>query len=453
MFDGLEMGIHPMVAHPALQEFYRTGSAANPAAFANVVEKDYIGFWNGRITALFLLGAAAGGFIFGWLGDKIGRVKAMSLSILFYSGFTGLCYFAGDPLQMGGLRFLAALGMGGEWSLGVALVMEAWPNHLRPLLAGLIGAASNVGFMLIALFGWFYPVTQDSWRTVLLVGALPAVLTFFIRLFVPESEKWQAAVAQEATVRPAREILQQPWLGRTLLAIGLASVVLIGTWGAVQNIPTWVSTQTEDRVEERNNLHHYFIMQKYRHLILADENDSEYQQYEADVAAVNEAYSIHKKQISKNRALSQICSALGAVTGCLMGPLLGWWFNRRFAYMFLCVTSLVTCLILYSSYPSITEFDWRLFGLIFLVGMSTAAFYGWLPLYLPELFPTRIRATGQGIAFNFGRVLAAAGAIYSGQLVQQYGWAGMGAAISLVYLVGIVLILFAPETKGRPLPE
>src|SRR5512135_2408539 len=103
----------------------------------------------GIVTALFLLGAAGGGLVFGWLGDRLGRVRAMIISILAYSPFTGCCYVAAAPWQFGVFRFLAALGMGGEWSLGVALVMECWPEKFRPLLAGAIGAAANLGFGLL----------------------------------------------------------------------------------------------------------------------------------------------------------------------------------------------------------------------------------------------------------------------------------------------------------------
>ena len=182
MFDGMEMGIFPLVARPALQNMLQVSGDAE------------VGKWMGYVTALFLLGAAAGGLVFGWLGDRIGRVRAMSLSILTYSLFTGACYFATEPWHLGALRFIAALGMGGEWSLGVALVMECWPEKHRPWLAGAIGAASNVGFLLIAAVAWKIPVTADSWRWVMVAGAMPAFLTFFIRLFVPESERWKESV-------------------------------------------------------------------------------------------------------------------------------------------------------------------------------------------------------------------------------------------------------------------
>jgi len=424
MFDGLEMGIHPLVAHPALKEFYHTAAEVNPSSVAGLSEKDYIGYWNGRITALFLVGAALGGLVFGWLGDRIGRVKAMTLSIVFYSGFTGLCYFTNDAWQMGALRFLAALGMGGEWSLGVALVMEAWPAKHRPKLAGLIGAASNVGFMLIGLLVVLYPAFHGSWRLILIAGAMPAVLTFFIRIFVPESESWQSAVETEGKVNPLGEIFSSRWFGRTALAVGLAGVALIGTWCTVQNIPTWVSTKTESNIKAENK-------QKTGEEKLSEEQN---------------------QQITKLRASTQVVSALGAIVGCLIAPILGAVFSRKIAYFLLCAASLGVCLWIFNGFKE-SDFSGVFQFAVFLAGMATASFYGWLPLYLPELFAVRIRATGQGIAFNFGRILAAAGSLYTGDLVAHYGgWDGMGATLAWVYAVGMVLILFAPETKGKPLP-
>ena len=190
MFDGLEQGVFPLVARPALQDLLR-------------VEGDKeIGLWMGYITALFLVGAAGGGLVFGWLGDRVGRVRAMIWSVLAYSLFTGASYFAQRAWQLGLFRFLAALGMGGEWSLGVALVMECWPEKHRPLLAGAIGAASNMGFGLLGALGMVFQVTRHSWRWVMLAGAAPALLTLFIACFVPES----AAVAGLGQGKPAQPL-------------------------------------------------------------------------------------------------------------------------------------------------------------------------------------------------------------------------------------------------------
>ena len=196
MFDGVEMGIFPLVARPALQSMLSLSAAG---------QDQFVGLWMGRITALFLVGAAVGGLGFGWLGDRLGRVRAMTLSILTYSLFTGLCFLAQQPWHLGMLRFIAAFGMGGEWSLGVALVMEAWPSGKRALLAGIIGIASNAGYLLIALVGFAFVVTRESWRWIMIAGAAPALLALGIQVFVPESERWKAAVQQRAA-RPVREI-------------------------------------------------------------------------------------------------------------------------------------------------------------------------------------------------------------------------------------------------------
>ena len=393
MFDGMEMGIFPIVARPALEEMSRGLQGAELNNFVNG--------WMGWATALFLWGAALGGIVFGWLGDKIGRVRAMSLSILCYSLFTGLGYFAAEPWHLAGSRFVAALGMGGEWALGVALVMEIWPEDRRPMLAAVIGAAANVGFALIAVLAIVFPVTKDSWRWIMLVGAAPAVLTLFIRLFVPESERWRVA-AEGRHTHPLREIFRPPLLRRTLLAILLSSVVLIVTWGAVQ----WLALVGQDRAGS------------------------------ADPRA---------------KGVTQAVSSVGAVLGCFVGAWLGR-FGRRPAYFALCVLALgvTTYLFRFTRY-----YDVEFFIFVLLAGVFTGAFYGWLPLYLPELFPTRVRATAQGLSYNLGRVLAGFGALQMGTLVEKLGgsYERAGATIVLVYFAGMIAIWFAPETRGKPLPE
>ncbi len=280
MFDGLEMGIFPLVARPALQEMQ---------AAAGVLDEQFVQMWMGKITALFLLGAAAGGLVFGWLGDKVGRVRAMTLSILCYSIFTGLAYFAQQPWHLGAFRFVAALGMGGEWALGVALVMECWPANKRPLMAGVIGAAANIGYAVIAVIGINFAITRDSWRWVMLVGAAPALLTLLITLFVPESERWKESVKKNPS-KPLREIFSAGLLRTTLLAICFSSVALIVTWGIVQWIPLWADQMTGGKQP-------------------------------------------------KVKAYIQLASSIGAVIGCLVAPILGGKFGRRPVYFGLCLAS------------------------------------------------------------------------------------------------------------------
>ena len=411
MFDGLEMGLFPLVARPAMLDLMGADAASQ------------FGPWMGKIIALFLVGAAFGGVVFGWLGDRIGRTRAMIWSVLAYSVFSGLCAFAVAPWQIGALRFLAALGMGGEWALGVALVMELFPDKSRPLMGGLIGAAANVGFLLIALmslglnsivtglsgfFGAILPeawaqalVANGAWRLLFLLGALPALLTFFIRIFVPESERWKQS-ASTGTKVAIGEIFQGGLLRYTLLGAGLGAVALLGTWGSVQWIPSWGHKLSGGGKGVRETL--------------------------------------------------QICSALGAILFPILFALVAEKVNRRLAYFGMALSSLVACAILFRI--PMTYGTGMLFW-TFLVGGLTAAFYGWLPLYLPELFPTRLRATATGFTFNAGRLIAAFGAWQSGNLVRYFheDYARMCALISLVYVVGLALIWFAPETKGRPLPE
>ncbi len=390
MFDGVEQGVFPLVARPALQDLL------------GVEDDKLIGPWIGNITALFLVGAACGGLAFGWLGDRLGRVRAMILSILAYSLFTGCCYFVEAPWQLGAFRFLAAVGMGGEWSLGVALVMECWPERHRPLLAGAIGAAANIGFGLLGALGVLFQVTRDSWRWVMLAGAAPAALALFIAWFVPESGRWREAV-KGARSQPLREIFGADLRKSTLLGILFAAIALIGTWGSVQWLPAWADQLTHGSVQNA-------------------------------------------------KGLTQLLIAAGAIVGGVAGPLIGGRIGRRPAYFLLCLSSLLVCGILFRA---TNAYGTRFLVLALLTGATTAAFYGWLPLYLPELFPTCVRATGQGLCYNSGRILAAFGAIEMGQLLRFYegSYARAGATITLIYALGLLVIWFAPETKGRPLPD
>ncbi len=235
MFDGFEMGLFPLIGGPALNDLLGPASAAQATQ------------WFGAIIAVFLVGAATGGVFFGWLGDRIGRVRAMALSIFTYAVFTGLCGFATEAWHIAALRFIASLGMGGEWSLGVALVNEIWPNKSRALIAGLIGAAANLGFLMVGLLsiglhrfiggvealllGIGMPtgmverlLANSGWRFLMISGALPALMVFFIRLFVPESKKWEHEKARGATSH---------WSNVDLVGVSsgcLASIAIIWSW-------------------------------------------------------------------------------------------------------------------------------------------------------------------------------------------------------------------------------
>lgn len=509
MFDGFEMGLFPQVGRESLKSLLA----------ANYTE-ELASHWLGIMTAVFLIGAATGGVVFGWLGDRIGRVRAMTFSVLTYALFMGFCGLAQNPQQMLVLRFFSALGMGGEWSLGVALVMELWPNKTRGLLAGLIGAAANVGFFLTAVVtlwlarlipkvndwlfaagtpeNWTRALMENSaWRLVLFIGAAPALLTFFIRLLVPESERWQREHSQGKTshwatqdllgvvvgvlglaliifvwtpgvwngsdvpgsgriagsltgflvalggfIYPVLRYLQRAraasegppvakTLGRMLLAAALSGVAFVATWGAVQWGPIWAGILVDDEAISR---------------LPAD----------ASQASKEEAKKAVSASSLSARAQTQMVSGIGAIIGTIAGALIGNAVGRRLTYTMLCITSFIATLAFFNLN---SVFGAKFLVLSFAVGTLTASFYGWLPLYLPELFSTNIRATGQGFGFNFGRILAAIGALQFGNLVKLFsenparGYPGACSTIVTVYLLGTAIIWLAPETRGQPLPD
>jgi MFS transporter, SHS family, sialic acid transporter len=282
----------------------------------------------------------------------------------------------------------------------VALVMESWSAHARPMLAGLIGAAANVGYLAIASLGLVVP-PEGKWRVLFFVCVVPALLTFLLRTFVPESKRWEQAAASGPRAR-MRDIFVPGLRSRSLLGAAIGSVALLATWGAVQWIPLWIKTLTS-------------------------------QPHAAVVA--------------------QMCSAAGAVVGCVLAGQIGFRLGRRLMYFSLCALSMLVCefLVLGGHHGS---FDVWFLGTIFAVGLLSASFYGWLPLYLPELFPTRVRATGQGFCYNFGRSLAAVGVLLTTFVVDVGGrYALASALVCLIYLVGMALAWFIPETRGQPLPE
>ena len=383
MFDGFEQGVFGLVGHSALVDVLHLEGLVQLSSNRLLPEwaqatvraqvEASVGSWNSIIAASFLLGAAVGGWVFGWLGDQLGRVRAMALSVLTYALFTGLCGLAQDPWQMVGLRFLASLGMGGEWALGVALVMETWPQNMRPLLAGLIGAAANVGFMLnflpvkiVEALGM--PLSAGGWRWVLGVCSFPALLTFFLRVFVPESEKWRHAVATGPKPR-LTDIFTPALRWRSILAATLSSIPLIATWGAIAAmVPIWTKSKS------------------------------------------NQDWANY----------AQTISGFGAVLGTITGALLAHYLGRRRTYFCLCIGSLLICAYLFRWHFQLRpQVDALFLVAVGLTGFFTASFYGWLPLYLPELFPTRVRATGQGFGYNFGRVIAAGGALYMSHLLKD----------------------------------
>jgi len=479
MFDGFEMGLFPLVARPALHDLLgSTDEEAN-------------GRWFAVAPAGFLVGAATGGVLFGWLGDRLGRVRAMMLSILTYAIFSGLCAFARSAEQIAMLRFIAALGMGGEWSLGVALVMEIWPDSSRGFLAGLIGAAANFGYLLIAALGlgltkildrvemsllqmglpdsWVDSLVANSgWRLLMLCGAVPALLTFFIQWFVPESPRWKEEHGRGATshwaVRDLGGVLVGAlgagamiylWAKEFLLevrfpgsAVAFAVVALGYTYPIFRFLRrSETGTIGDQNTQSAKDLWWFPIRRMWLGACLS--GVALLGTWAAVQWAPNWADKLTNGMVPEAKAYTQIWASSGAIFGTIAAAIAGKWLGRRLVYCLLCVASLASVLLLFQGN---TTYSLRFLFCALLAGMCTASFYGWLPLYLPELFRTRFRATGQGFSYNFGRILAAIGTLQTGSLMKG-GYPQACSVMSLIYLVGLIIIWFAPETRGQPLPE
>ncbi len=391
---GVQLGLMPLASLSV------TRGLLGPA-FDNALA----GVWFARYTAALMLGAAIGGIWLGGLGDRIGRARAMACSILCYSVFGGAGFFVTNQDQLLALRFLAGLGIGGMWPNGVALVAEVWSDVSRPLLAGLIGTAANLGVLVMSQLGTFWKVTPESWRGLMLAGAAPALLGLAIWCFLPESPRWLATrgAEQAAADVPLRVLFRPPLRRRTLIGICLGAIPLIGAWGASKWLIPW-------------------------------------------------ADHIGGAALPGYKATTQAFWAGGAALGSFVGGHVANLLGRRLAYFLISLGSVViTCGLFVWMRPLEPWF----LQVVFVQGFISTLFFGWLPLYLPELFPTRVRATGAGVSYNFGRFASAAGVLGAGALMTLFGgdYAKVGAITSLVYALGMIVICFAPDTTGKPLED
>jgi len=391
-----------------------------------------VGAWVARYNAAFLLGAAVGGLPFGWLGDRAGRVRAMGLSILCYSLMSGVCYFAHRPTEFIALRFLCGLGVGGIWPNGVALASEAWSEVSRPTLAGLIGASANIGLVLMSVIAYLVEIRPESWRWVMLVGAAPAPIGVFVLLAVPESPRWLAARRMKPTGSPSSgsplfEVFRPPLLRNTLIGICVGTIPLFGGWGSTNWLVLWTESVAATRP------------------LTASQSQA------AAVSGVTQANAPQKPDY-RRKALTQMTRSGGAVFGSLVGGWLASLYGRRLTYFLLSLASLVLSQWIFGTQnPAYPAFQYWTFAL----GLVGTVYFGWLPLYLPELFPTRVRSTGAGVSFNFGRILTAAGVLGTGALAVMYDndFSKVGAITSLAFALGMVVICFAPDTTAKRLQD
>lgn len=406
LFDGMELGLMPIAA----------GSVAKSFLGAEFT-KELGGLWFAKLNASLLLGAAVGGIWMGSLGDKIGRTRALGLGVLFYSVFCGLGYFAQSLNQMLVLRFLVGLGVGGVWPNGVALVSECWPKVSRPIVAGIMGAGINFGIFILSQLTGHWHITPDAWRWVFAICGAPAILGVAILWLVPESPTWLAqrrrssdasslqsgGAAPVAKTSPLHELFRPPLLRTVLVGIALGSIPLVGAWAASKWIFPW-------------------------------------------------AELVAGKEFPDYKSTAQAWWSVGAILGSFTGAQLASLIGRRLSYFLISLGSTaITCGLFLFTKPMQPIF----LPLLFAQGFIATLFFGWLPLYLPELFPTRVRATGSGIAYNVGRFATAAGLFFAGALVAYFGgdYSRVGAVMALIYALGMIVIWFAPDTTNKSLEE
>jgi len=364
--------------------------------------------WGERFLGIFLIGGTFGGLLFSSLADKYGRNPIMAVTILFYSIFSGLTAFADQIWQVGALRFLVAMGVGGEWAVGAALVAEVFPKDARERAGGIFHATSVCGLWLAAGAGLW---VGTQWRTAYLLGVIPALLVLWVRLSIKEPESWKAArESKQQQMGSFSELLGNPrWRSRAVFGALLAMVGLATFWGVV------VAGQ--------------------------------------DIAAEFLKRVGDPDWSSKSKIAFGFIQTAGAGVGMLaFGPLSARWGCKK-TFVFMHVAALVMTPVI-CWLPTACGSYTLLLVLLPIFGFFAQGIHAGYAAYFPALFPTHLRATGSGFCFNTGRLLAAPVLIWLSAWMKST--MDLRMAISCLggfFLLGLVFLSCLPETRGEELPE
>jgi MFS family permease len=395
LFDGLDMHLYVLVATPFVAELLGVASQKDPR----------VGYYSSLIQAAFLVGWALGGAFFGRIADHLGRSRALSLTILAYALFTGLSFFAGAWWQLLIFRFLAALGIGGEWAVGASLLSETWPRHWRPWMAAVLQTGVNLGIVLASLANFL--LAAYPYRCVFLVGVLPALLVLWIRRAVPEPDEWHTARQAMAGSAPRFVELFRGSLRRTsTLTLLVCALSLTAHWAFM-----------------------FWYLQHLRNL--------------PEVSTWSEAQ--RGQLVSKAMWLVMLAS--------IVGNFLAAWLARRLKYRRtiagLCLAYFVAMLITYGT-PLDHQTLW--IGLA-AIGVCQGLF-ALFTMYLPPLFPTMLRTTGAGFCYNFGRIAAGLGTVFFGLFAQvgDYRLALFYAGFLFLPAAGVALMLPEPSDEQFVVP-
>ena len=351
------------------------------------------------LISITLFGWAVGGVIGGIVGDRIGRRRTMIGSVLLYSLFTGTSALSPNWQVLALTRFLTGAGIGAEWGVGASLLQEVWPERWRTKAAGVLQAAFSGGFLVasllwLALGGWF----GGSWRWMYIVGIIPALIVAVSGRMIPESDRWigtrHSLRAIGATLHAYRRNL--------VISIIVSASITVAFWAISSWVPTYVATLAHDPQSAI---------------------------YYAGWAGA--------------------LFAIGEIIGCVAFGWLAEIWGRRWTLVVYLAGSIVITPIIFLLVHDAATFVW----LQVLNGILTGGIYGWYAIHPSELFPTSIRSSAISIIFNSARFLAMLGPIVASSLITFFGGYGEAATIlSSVFAVGIVAVLFLPETKGRVLP-
>jgi MFS family permease len=386
--------------------------------------------YGGYATSIFLMGWGIGGLIFGVMGDRIGRAKTMMITILLYSVFTGLSALSRGFGDFVLYRFLTGMGVGGEFAVGVALVAEIMPDRARPYCLSVLQALSAIGNISAAFIGMAMGKlvemghVQSVWRPMFVIGAAPALLALVIRWRLKEPERWQQVSHEDAVARKLgsyRELFSHPiWRRHALIGLGLAFSGIVGLWG--------VAFFTFDLVG--NVLRERFI---------------------ADGLSVEQVTG----EVTRWKSIASMMMNIGAALGMYGFAILAQRTGRKPAFTVCFIAALVSTA---SVFYFLQEFH-QVFWMVPIMGFCILSLFAGYAIYFPELFPTHLRSTGTSFCYNVGRFVAAAGPALLGWLTgvvyadTAEPLRNAGLTMCGIFLLGLFVLPFAPETMGKPLPE
>jgi predicted MFS family arabinose efflux permease len=407
LFDCMDQRIFILARESALRELLRD----NPEATAAL--KTYSGY----ATTSMILGWATGGIIFGMMSDRMGRVRTMVATLIVYSGFTGLSGLATSWVDFTLYRFLAGLGVGGMFGAATTLVAESVPSNFRAVALGVLQALSALGNILGSLTSLVVPPGASGllggysgWRVLFFVGILPAVLVVPIIFFLREPDSWIKAKAQAAaglarSVGSPLELFRDVrWRRNTLVGVFLGVSGMIGLWGIGFFSPELISTALQGAPQS---------------------------------------------VVDRVRGWGTALQDVGAFFGMMVFTFVAASLSRRVAFLYALVLSMGVTMFVFRSLSTASDAYWMLP----MMGFAQLSVFAGYSIYFPELFPTRLRGTGVGFCYNTVRYLAAPAPILFGYLSTLMSFRTAAVMMSAIYCVGMVALIWAPETKGKKLPE